>query len=278
MNPQLQAIVNSMKFYQTTYPEDAMIVVTDQEKIIGYLPGKEIDFKLSAGRLFDDVPGYKNTSIYQSLITGKYFREEHDKSSFGIPYIASSAPIHDEEGNIIGAISGVVSNRRLDTLRSTATDLAATTEEVTATSDEIATATNEIALEAQSLSELSGEVSGKIEEINSILSFIREIASQSNLLALNAMIEAARVGDQGRGFAVVASEMRKMSENSKQSSENIEKQLKQILEVVKKMGSAIQQISSNIEKHAASTEQLNAAFVQIAEATDELVRAADTNE
>lgn len=275
MEKLLQAVVDSMKVYQLTYPDDALIVVTDKEKLIGYLPGKEIRFNFSVGDYFEDIPHYQQTSIYKSLKSGKFIREEHDKKAFGVAYISSSTPIFDENGKVIGAITGIVSNAQLDTMRTTAIEIAATTEEVSATSDEIALATNDIAAEAQSLGELSSEVMQKTDEIGSILNFIREIASQSNLLALNAMIEAARVGDQGKGFAVVASEMRKMSESSKQSSENIESQLKHIIEVIKKMSTAIQHISTNIEMHSASTQELNAAFAQLAATTDALTHIAE---
>lgn len=266
----LQSVVNSMEVYRATYPDDALIVVADREKIIGYLPGKTIRFNISVGNRWEDISYYQETSIYKSLTSGKHLREEHDKKAFGVPYVSSSSPIFNEEGNIVGAITGIVSNKQLDTLRTTAKELAAATEEVSATSEQITAATNEIATEAQILSGLSEEVTQKINEISSILSFIRNVASQSNLLALNAMIEAARVGDQGKGFAVVAKEMRKMADSSRQSSEDIEDQLKQIVSVVTKMSSAIQGISERIEKHSDGTQELNAAFTQIASTTEAL--------
>lgn len=120
-----------------------------------------------------------------------------------------------------------------------------------------------------------GELDQHAEQISSIVGVIKSIAEQTNLLALNAAIEAARAGEQGRGFAVVADEVRLLAQRTANSTQEITDMVKKIQlgtrDAVSSMDVGVEQVKGGV----ALAQQAGEAIVTIRQSSADVVRVVD---
>ncbi len=157
--------------------------------------------------------------------------------------------------------------------------VAAATEEITSSVNEIGRQvheSNRIASTAVSQAQKTDESIARLSQaagrINDVVKLIREVAEQTNLLALNATIEAARAGEAGRGFAVVASEVKALATQTAKATAEIDAQVADMQSATAESVAAIKEIGSTITLISEVSSAIAAAVEQQGAATQEIAR------
>jgi methyl-accepting chemotaxis protein len=129
-------------------------------------------------------------------------------------------------------------------------------------SDNITT-THQLSEKLDHSSSVIGEVDNMSNSIGSILDVIRGIADQTNLLALNAAIEAARAGEQGRGFAVVADEVRVLAQKTTNSTTEIQSMIENLQKSAQRAVTVMSECSTEMQSSISQTSDANGAMEEI---------------
>lgn len=265
----LESLKISLPLVQRLFPLDVMFALADMEKFIYYLPGIELDIRIQEGTKVPPSGG-----IRMALESGEMVSANIPKEIYGWPFKSSSMPIRDRSGTITGVFTIGISLSNQETLSSAANSLAVTSEEISSTSEEIADTASVLANTVSDLKLLGQRVVEELQQTDEILDFIRKVADNSNLLGLNAAIEAAHAAEHGRGFGIVAQEIRKMSVSSASSAKDIAGILQMIKKNINQMDATLMDCLAQSERQAAATEEITASMQQLAASAIEIEKIA----
>lgn len=249
-NAVLQKFVEVVPIIKDALGLDIMMSVTDGYKFLGYWRGDKMVADIHVGDpLSHDDP------MWRSFNTGEKLVSIMPASVYGFEFRAITIALKD--GNEIVGTMGIAISLENETFTKEASNkLLASIEEVQNEVDEIYK-DNDISKNiADDIMNSTGNLLASVTEIQKFAQAIQNISTKTNMLSLNASIEAARSGETGRGFAVVAEEMRKLANDTKESSTKILEVLNGLVGSVTKMNDDLAEQEKTQAQQLELTEKL----------------------
>ena len=235
MSHLLNCLLEVAPILQKGFLIDCMVGVTDREKFLAYYPASNLNLGIKVG---DQLrPGSINAT---AIAENRRIVKKIGREVYGVPYIAVGFPIV-ENGQVVGCLATGVNTDQEDRLRALAEQLTEALGGIASHTETLSREADELAQASHTLGEAAVEMEKKIAETSQISQLIRDISSRSNVLGLNAMLEAARAGAAGRGFSVVAEEIRKLSLTTSTSAVDI-------FRILDEMNGLVELVAKEMEK------------------------------
>lgn len=240
------------------FDDEISIALTDKKKFLANQTCQSLQVKSKPG---DCIPEGGAAAVAIQL--GKVSVKEVSKEIYGVPFKSYAVPLKNEAGEIVGAVLVAKNLQKSKNLLEVSKKLALTFDQISSAVIELTDDIQKLAVVNNEIADVSERTAEYAVGTQEILKFIQRIASQSNLLGLNAAIEAARAGKAGKGFQVVAQEIRKMSVNTTDSIKKISEVLNSIEDSIHHISSGIKDSNSIFQGQIASLEEISASMIEL---------------
>ncbi|MFZ7133540.1 MAG: methyl-accepting chemotaxis protein [Eubacteriales bacterium] len=251
----LNAFHTLMDYIPMLMDEPVAIWITDTEKYVVIRNVDEIPFQTQIGDPLSDRARewIKNKGLTVSMLP----------NVLEIPYKSYALPIEDGNGNVEGMILMAKNMKKRKETIDVSETLKEAIEQISLAVCDLNINVQEVVSANEQILSIVQEANSKTADTNDILNFIQEISSQTNLLGLNAAIEASRAGEFGRGFDVVAKEIRKLSTSTSESIKKVDSVLKNISNAIKNINDKVSDTNIVFETQASSLEEIAASIQEL---------------
>ncbi len=244
---------------------DAEAMVERAQDMLGTIQAKT-DTTREAARVLGDAVERNNRIVETVADSSSHVKESADQINLAMDNLMTG--ITNITENIYQAVEGIIRNEEIArTLDESFENVAISVDKSSKGADQVKGDLLAMSAEVEAAQQVTQELMKRMSSIYSILDEINGIASQTNLLSLNASIEAARAGEQGRGFAVVAGEIRALSEQSARASGNIQSILMELNEVAGRVSERIETGSRLSKESVKEMEDMLSLLGEIEETT-----------
>lgn len=245
LNERLQAVIDELPLIQQLFEHEVYLTVIDSDGIVqGFMLPDGVTPKLSIGDLFVDPSG----GFQEVIATGRAKKNYLPKEVMGEPFEGMLVPVKDGSA-VVGCITCTYSARIKAQNIEIASKFQESMREVNASIQETVGEIEKLFRMLTDMNEVTNSVEHDVNTAAEVVGKISSNASRSNILALNASIEAARSGEYGRGFAVVATEMGKLANDSGSSATAIKATLSTITEHLVSIIASIKDANDVAKEH-----------------------------
>lgn len=205
-----------------------------------------------ASKLNGVMPGYNGVVLFQNARLGCIGLSGDPEKMRPLQQLAAII-VKEEYGKFI------FNQNRKKVVEKVASEI----EEMSAGIQEITAGSMESLNHIKMIEEMANSSEKYLENINTVLSTVKNIADQTKLLGFNAAIESARAGEVGRGFAVVSKEISKLSESSTQSLRDINQILNEVRNSITQIAQGVRSSSQIIQEQSAALQNISASVIEI---------------
>lgn len=266
MNEKLQFFVDHLEVINKLYDKDVILAVMDMDKVVqGYLLPPGVPPQSKVGDVFHDPSGMLDTVLAKGVAKHNHLSKE----VLGYPIEGNLIPIKDG-GQVVGCICCSYSVEGKEKVQEIASNFQGSIQQIDSSLQNVVTGVESLFTMLTDMNQMTTDVEKDVNEAVDVVIKISSNASHSNILALNASIEAARSGEAGKGFAVVATEMGKLAKDSSNSASEIKTTLSAIVNHLEAITNSIKEANDVAKSYMESIGSIQAVLEQTIAVAGEL--------